>query len=69
MNKISSDLADGQIKEENGFLVEMRYDDRMVIMTPIRADSNYSQPDYTFVFANGMCELATDYKYMYLNPD
>ena len=30
-----------QIEEKDGFLVEKRFDDRMVILTPKRTDGNY----------------------------
>ena len=55
--------------QENGFHVESRFDDRMVILTPVREDMFYAKPDYTFVFLNGLREQATNYKRMYLYPN
>ena len=59
----------GKIEEQNSFLVEKRYNDRMIILTPKRDDGNYDSPDYTFIFLNGLTEKATNYAHMYLNPE
>ena len=50
-------------------MIEKRYDDRMVIITPKRADGNYDSPEYTYIFAHGLMEKATNYQSMYLNPE
>ena len=57
------------MEEENGFLIEKRFDGRMVIMTPKREDSNYMTPEYTYIFAHGLMEKASNYQTMYLNPE
>lgn len=62
-------ISDANVYEEKGFRVEERYGDRMMILSPVREDGNYSNPEYTYIFTHGLLERAKNYKNMYLNPE